>query len=71
MQNLKNFATDYLARPWSTGGLSWRHLASELWARSRHDDLSGRAAQLSFYFLVAVFPLLIFVSTLIGYFLNS
>lgn len=48
-----------------------RQLARELLARSTRNDLSGRAAQLSFYFLVAAFPLLIFLSTLIGYFLNS
>ena len=71
MLYLKNLLAEYIARPWSTGGLSWRQLASELWARSIQDDLPGRAAQLSFYFLVAVFPLLIFLSTLIGYFLNS
>ncbi len=71
MRRLKNLATEYSTRIWSTGGLSSRQLASELWARSIRNDLSGRAAQLSFYFLVAAFPLLIFLSTVIGYFLNS
>ena len=30
-------------------------------------DLTGRAAQLSFYFLLAIFPLLIFISAMLGY----
>lgn len=71
MRNLKSIATEYSSRTWSRGGLSWRQITIDLWKQSREDDLAGRAAQLSFYFLVAVFPLLIFLSTLIGYFLNS
>jgi membrane protein len=34
---------------------------------SDEHDLPGRAAQLSFFFLLAIFPLLIFVSALLGY----
>jgi len=39
-----------------------------VWARSQEDEILGRAAQLSYYFLLALFPLLIFLITLFGYF---
>jgi len=39
-----------------------------VWARSEEDQILGRAAQLSYYFLLALFPLLIFLVTLFGYF---
>jgi membrane protein len=38
-----------------------------LWARSEQDEILGRAAQLSYYFLLALFPLLLFLITLFGY----
>jgi membrane protein len=71
VQRLKRLATDYSAETWTKGGLSWKTLAKDLWNNSSQNDLTGRAAQLSFYFLVAIFPLLIFLSTLIGYFFSS
>jgi len=36
-------------------------------ARAEEDEILGRAAQLSFYFLLALFPLLLFLITLFGY----
>src|SRR5213595_213130 len=39
-----------------------------VWARADEDELLGRAAQLSYYFLLALFPLLLFLLTLFGYF---
>ncbi len=38
-----------------------------LWSRTEADDIFGRAAQLSYYFLLALFPLLLFLITLFGY----
>jgi membrane protein len=38
-----------------------------VWARVEEDEILGRAAQLSFYFLLALFPLLLFLITLFGY----
>jgi membrane protein len=35
------------------------------------DDVWGRAAQLSYYFLLALFPLLLFLVTLLGYFTDA
>jgi membrane protein len=34
-------------------------------------DIFGRAAQLSYYFLLALFPLLLFLMTLLGYFAQA
>src|SRR2546429_6504259 len=39
-----------------------------VWARTDEDELLGRSAQLSYYFLLALFPLLLFLITLFGYF---
>jgi len=47
-------------------------LATQFWKSVLHrferDEVFGRAAQLSYYFLLALFPLLIFLITLFGYF---
>jgi membrane protein len=51
---------------WHLGGLSARQLASNVWSEIDKDDVLGRAAQLSFYFLLALFPFLIFVSAVLG-----
>jgi membrane protein len=45
-----------------------REFGSGLWRRVQIDDISGRAAQLSYYFLLSLFPLLICLSALLGYF---
>jgi membrane protein len=39
-----------------------------VWSRSENDQILGRAAQLSYFFLLALFPLLLFLITLFGYF---
>jgi membrane protein len=58
----------YAARTVTLGGLSAGQLAVRVWRRIDKDDVFGRAAQLSYYFVLALFPLLIFLSTLVGYF---
>lgn len=45
---------------------SWWALAKEVWAASCEDDVFGRAAQLGFYFLLALFPAMLGVTALIG-----
>jgi|SRR5215813_1904730 len=50
---------------------TWFDVARSLWQRFNDHDLTGRAAQLSYYFLLALFPLLIFLVTLLGYFAAS
>jgi membrane protein len=52
----------------SLGGLSWKELARRVYAETMDDDVLGRAAQLAYYFLLALFPALLFLVSLIGYF---
>jgi membrane protein len=44
---------------------------ARVWARANKDDIFGRCAQLSYYFLLALFPLLLFLITLFGYFAGT
>lgn len=56
------------ANPWTLGGLSVMELGRRLWRESLQDELLGRAAQLSYYALLALFPALIFLTALMGLF---
>lgn len=56
---------------WTLSGLSWWQLAKRVWQQISEDDVFGRAAQLSYYFLLALFPLLLFLMTLLGYFADA
>ena len=56
---------------WGLGGIGWKELARRVWSEMSEDDVWGRAAQLSYYFLLAVFPLLIFLTTMLGYFAEA
>ena len=51
----------------SLGGLSWKELGRRVYAETMDDDVLGRAAQLSYYFLLALFPALLFITSLLGY----
>ena len=55
-----------MASLWKLHGLSLPTLAKRVWAEIQEDDVFGRAAQLSYYFLLALFPLLIFLTSVIG-----
>lgn len=43
---------------WRLGGLSWLELAKRVWREIQEDKVFGRAAELSYYFLLALFPFL-------------
>ncbi|MFB3067750.1 MAG: YihY/virulence factor BrkB family protein, partial [Acidobacteriota bacterium] len=47
--------------------LSKRRFWIGVWRGIKRDDCKGMAARLSFYFLLAFFPFLIFVSAVIGF----
>lgn len=51
---------------WSQKPRAWWAVAKEVWVDSCDDDVLGRAAQLGFYFLLALFPGLLGVTALIG-----
>jgi membrane protein len=60
-----------VASLWKLGGLSWRRLANRVWADIQKDEIFGRAAQLAYYFLLALFPLLLFLMSVIGLIVGS
>lgn len=56
---------------WSLGGLSGRELCKRVWHEIWDDRVFGRAAELSYYFLLALVPFLIFLTSIIGIVLGS
>jgi membrane protein len=56
---------------WGLGGLTWTQLAKRIWHEMNEDDVWGRAAQLSYYFLLALFPLLLVMMALLGIFADK
>jgi membrane protein len=53
--------------PWKFGGLSVKELGRRVFHEIQGDDCFGRAAQLAYYFLFALFPFFLFLTTLLGY----
>jgi membrane protein len=56
---------------WQLGGLGWKELAKRVWSEVNEDDIFGRSAQLSYYFLLALFPLLLFITAVLGQFADA
>src|SRR3954462_4251157 len=52
---------------WTRAGLTWRQLGVRLLRQIYEDELLGRCAELAYFFLFSVFPLLLFLTTLLGY----
>jgi membrane protein len=48
------------------GGLGWKTLAKRVFGRVKDDRITDQSAKLSFYFLLSIFPLIYFVTALIG-----
>jgi membrane protein len=49
------------------GGLTFKELAVRTWRETNEDNILGRAAELAYYFLLALFPMLIFLTSLVGF----
>ena len=60
-----------LASIWKLGGLTWQEMGRRVWLEIYESDLFTRAAALSYYFLLGIFPLLLFLTALLGYFVNT
>lgn len=60
-----------MASLWRLGGLTWKDLGKRVWSEIQDDDVFGRAAQLAYYFLLALFPLLLFLTSVIGLVMGS
>src|ERR1043165_1874760 len=56
---------------WALRNISWFQLAKRVWNELDKDRVFGRAAELSYYFLLALFPLLIFLTSVIGIVMGS
>jgi membrane protein len=54
------------ASPWKLGGLTIGDLARRVWAEIGEDEIADRAAALSYYFIFALFPTLLFLTALLG-----
>ncbi len=52
--------------PWRLGGLSFRELQRRVYGQLWKDEVFDRAAGLSYYFLLALFPTLLFLTALLG-----
>lgn len=59
-----------MATLWNMGGLTWRELGRRVWGELSEDSILGWSAQLSFYFLLSIFPTLFFLLVLLGYFVG-
>lgn len=53
---------------WALGGLSWPELFRRVWSGINRNDLVNRAYELAYNFLLAVFPMLLFLLGLLGMF---
>jgi membrane protein len=51
---------------WALGGLTWRELARRVWGGINRNDLINRAYELAYNFLLAVFPMLLFLLGVLG-----
>jgi membrane protein len=60
-----------MASLWRLGNLGWSELAKRVWREVQEDEVFSRAAELSYYFLLALFPFLIFITSIIGMVLGS
>jgi membrane protein len=56
-----------LKEAWTFGGLSPKELGRRVMREIQRDDCMGRAAQLAYYLLFALFPFFLFLTTLLGY----
>jgi membrane protein len=60
-----------MASTWSLNGQTWTGFFKRVWSDIGEDEIFGRAAQLSYYFLLALFPLLLFLTSTIGLLMGS
>ncbi|HLZ39627.1 MAG TPA: YihY/virulence factor BrkB family protein [Candidatus Sulfotelmatobacter sp.] len=56
---------------WALGGLTWRQLFERVWGGINRNDLINRAYELAYNFLLAVFPMLLFMLGLFGIFASE
>jgi membrane protein len=52
---------------WTRAGLTWKQFGLRLLRQIWEDEVLGRCAELAYVFLFSVFPMLLFLTTLLGY----
>jgi membrane protein len=60
-----------MSSAWDLHGRSWRPVAKRVWADIGKDKIFSHAAELAYYFLLALFPLLLFLTSVIGMVIGS
>jgi membrane protein len=60
-----------MASLWRLGGLTWPQFATRVWRHFWTDRILDQSAKLSFYLLLSLFPLLIFLIALFGLMLQA
>jgi membrane protein len=68
MADSKLTTTEQVSSLWSLGGLTVKELAKRVWDGIIENDLLGRASELAYNFILALFPLLLFLVSLFGLF---
>ena len=67
MRDSAYYDEDVIHGRWTLGGLTIKELARRTWREAGEDNVTGRAAELAYYFLLALFPLLIFLLSLVSF----
>ena len=53
---------------WHLGGLTWKQLWVRVWKSMNEDNIFGRASELAYNFILSIFPMLLFLVALFGFF---
>ena len=60
-----------MPKRWTYKDIAGRKFLTRLWEKVNDDDILGNAAQVAFYFSFAIFPLLLFLMSLLGVILSD
>jgi uncharacterized BrkB/YihY/UPF0761 family membrane protein len=71
MSDSKLSVEQQISSLWDLGGLTWQELPRRVWGGINKNDLVNRAYELAYNFLLAVFPLLLFLVALLGIFASE
>ena len=71
MSNSNLTVEQQISSLWDLGGLTWQELPRRVWGGVNKNDLLNRAYELAYNFLLAVFPLLLFLVAVLGIFASE
>ena len=71
MSDSKLSVEQQISSLWDLGGLTWQEPPRRVWGGINKNDLVNRAYELAYNFLLAVFPLLLFLVALLGIFASE